>query len=82
MSNHSAISLKVRDHIPLKQGLRPLLREIQEALISCVRDHIPLKQGLRKSPPYQIGREGIQLAKGVYYLWLFVENRRMSPNER
>ena len=36
----------VRDHIPLKQGLRHLL-DCQKISELEVRDHIPLKQGLR-----------------------------------
>ena len=40
-------SLKVRDHIPLEQGLR--LFDSPDAIASrSVRDHIPLEQGLRR----------------------------------
>ena len=38
--------MKVRDHIPLEQGLRQGLRPFFVLLLS-VRDHIPLEQGLR-----------------------------------
>ena len=39
--------VEVRDHIPLEQGLRPILAI---ALVADykVRDHIPLEQGLRQ----------------------------------
>ena len=37
--------LAVRDHIPLKQGLRRANDDYQQK--AEVRDHIPLKQGLR-----------------------------------
>ena len=37
---------KVRDHLPLKQGLRPV-GDAAEHLIFDVRDHLPLKQELR-----------------------------------
>ncbi len=37
----------VRDHIPLKQGLRHCLLALAKSLCLTVRDHIPLKQGLR-----------------------------------
>ena len=37
---------KVRDHIPLEQGLR-LLSFPAEGISAFVRDHIPLEQGLR-----------------------------------
>ena len=36
----------VRDHIPLEQGLRPIIA-IERSPIMLVRDHIPLEQGLR-----------------------------------
>ena len=39
---------KVRDHIPLEQGLRPITRLFLK-FFSVVRDHIPLEQGLRLS---------------------------------
>ncbi len=40
-------SVSVRDHIPLKQGLRHI--SVEDRQISGeVRDHIPLKQGLRR----------------------------------
>ena len=38
--------LSVRDHIPLEQGLRPILIQIDSNSME-VRDHIPLEQGLR-----------------------------------
>ena len=37
---------RVRDHIPLKQGLRQNFLFVVNA-VDYVRDHIPLKQGLR-----------------------------------
>ena len=40
-------NVAVRDHIPLEQGLRPIvLGPVQ--LHTDVRDHIPLEQGLRR----------------------------------
>ena len=38
---------RVRDHIPLEQGLRQDFRLLQ-SLRNSVRDHIPLEQGLRR----------------------------------
>ena len=38
--------LPVRDHIPLEQGLRHALRDLNREQ-NAVRDHIPLEQGLR-----------------------------------
>ena len=60
----------VRDHIPLEQGLRPILYS------SCrhpvvVRDHIPLEQGLRLLEvllvqfPEQTVRDHIPLEQGL-----------------
>ena len=43
----------LREHIPLKQGLRLLLSEMQLADIP-LREHIPLKQGLRLLYYYHI----------------------------
>ena len=41
------LKAKVRDHIPLEQGLRP--EELGSMRLSLgVRDHIPLEQGLRQ----------------------------------
>ena len=37
---------RVRDHIPLEQGLRHSYL-IKAIVITTVRDHIPLEQGLR-----------------------------------
>ena len=37
----------VRDHVPLKQGLRHCLDCISVIETYQVRDHVPLKQGLR-----------------------------------
>ena len=37
----------VRDHLPLKQGLR-LVLPLYTAKVAVVRDHLPLKQGLRR----------------------------------
>ena len=37
----------VRDHIPLEQGLRPII-SIFNSSQNNVRDHIPLEQGLRQ----------------------------------
>ncbi len=37
----------LRDHVPLKQGLR--LNDVLEcAPLTTLRDHVPLKQGLRR----------------------------------
>ena len=40
-------SRRVRDHIPLKQGLRHPNEKANISINIKVRDHIPLKQGLR-----------------------------------
>ena len=40
------MSLCVRDHIPLEQGLRPVADAVFTSPLD-VRDHIPLEQGLR-----------------------------------
>ena len=40
-------TLTVRDHIPLEQGLRPVIPRQLDSPPS-VRDHIPLEQGLRR----------------------------------
>ena len=37
----------VRDHLPFKQGLRPVKRR-SSALLMRARDHLPFKQGLRR----------------------------------
>ena len=39
--------MSVRDHIPLKQGLRLCAYSEYIHLFPVVRDHLPLKQGLR-----------------------------------
>ena len=39
--------LNVRDHLPLKQGLRRLETHNIRSFFLRVRDHLPLKQGLR-----------------------------------
>ena len=39
--------LRVRDHIPLEQGLRHTKAMAYEVAADWVRDHIPLEQGLR-----------------------------------
>ena len=36
----------LRDHPPLKQGLRPRIYEILKPTDQALRDHPPLKQGL------------------------------------
>ena len=41
--------LIVRDHIPLKEGLRHFTEENLLLNRAAVRDHIPLKEGLRRS---------------------------------
>ena len=46
---HSLIVGAVADHIPLKQGLRPLLQLQNNHCFTAVADHIPLKQGLRQT---------------------------------
>ena len=68
----------VRDHIPLEQGLRHIVR-INCNLMSIVRDHIPLEQGLRPPAesldgirllgqrPYSI-RTRIKTIGGMFYL--------------
>ena len=38
---------RVRDHIPLEQGLRRSYFTIAKIMTIRVRDHIPLEQGLR-----------------------------------
>ena len=44
----------VRDHIPLEQGLRLVIRLL--FVTHClVRDHIPLEQGLRHRSPCDTG---------------------------
>ena len=43
----------VRDHIPLEQGLRRELHDVDD-VSARVRDHIPLEQGLRLSHPVTI----------------------------
>ena len=50
--------IKVRDHIPLEQGLR---RAVLPSLVypSSVRDHIPLEQGLR------LDNAGVSLTEGL-----------------
>ena len=40
---------QVREHIPLKQGLRQNLFPVKLSQSNTVREHIPLKQGLRPS---------------------------------
>ena len=60
----------VREHIPLKQGLRlfPSFPRIEDFL---VREHIPLKQGLRQQVSHTYGyqfnlvREHIPLKQGL-----------------
>ena len=42
-------SCRVRDHLPLKQGLRLHCRWRSASCHARVRDHLPLKQGLRLS---------------------------------
>ena len=37
----------VRDHLPLKQGLRLFIDVVERIVTTGVRDHLPLKQGLR-----------------------------------
>ena len=38
----------LREHIPLKQGLRLLLPSCAQRTRRLLREHIPLKQGLRQ----------------------------------
>ena len=40
---------KLREHIPLEQGLRLPLLEMNDLLYNILREHIPLEQGLRPS---------------------------------
>ena len=43
------LNVPVRDHLPLKQGLRPTNNSCYKRFIlRKVRDHLPLKQGLRQ----------------------------------
>ena len=42
-----SIDAKVREHIPLEQGLRLLLLLLLRSKFPWVREHIPLEQGLR-----------------------------------
>ena len=41
--------MNVRDHLPLQQGLRPVIEWNKTTIALCVRDHLPLQQGLRLS---------------------------------
>ena len=38
----------LREHIPLKQGLRLRVQSYEHAVLQPLREHIPLKQGLRQ----------------------------------
>ena len=40
------MGILVRDHLPLKQGLRLIILRVINSF--TVRDHLPLKQGLRR----------------------------------
>ena len=62
--------LAVRDHIPLKQGLRHTGGWSSSCCDTWVRDHIPLKQGLRhfiqsKGNKNLIVRDHIPLKQGL-----------------
>ena len=46
LTTFTSFTVKVADHIPLKQGLRHRIIA-KNAIQTCVADHIPLKQGLR-----------------------------------
>ncbi len=48
-----SFNLFVRDHLPLKQGLR-LVIVFPHIRNAVVRDHLPLKQGLRRFALYYI----------------------------
>ena len=63
------VSFSLREHIPLKQGLRPSYPVIH-APSYRLREHIPLKQGLRHSltchsMPLATLREHIPLKQGL-----------------
>ena len=49
MSIYRFICLKVRDHLPLQQGLRLFFHHLLLHRTHAVRDHLPLQQGLRQS---------------------------------
>ncbi len=66
------ISFNVRDHIPIQQGLRPLILHFTKQFYNKVRDHIPIQQGLRQScfnTSYYVGchsvRDHIPLQQGL-----------------
>ena len=48
-----AVVQRLRDHLPLEQGLRP--RELkQRDVLPGLRDHLPLEQGLRPRLPAEV----------------------------
>ena len=61
----------VREHIPLEQGLRPLISAALFRASRSVREHIPLEQGLRHHVNDEVGancpyvREHIPLEQGL-----------------
>ena len=42
----SGVTIIIREHIPLKQGLRQFVSRLNQAMEERIREHIPLKQGL------------------------------------
>ena len=46
--------LRVREHIPLEQGLRHSTEFIIDVVIETVREHIPLEQGLRLTQKFYL----------------------------
>ena len=40
-------TLGLKEHIPVKQGLRPLFNETTIIVPAWLKEHIPVKQGLR-----------------------------------
>ena len=66
----------VREHIPLKQGLRQNTLFPDQILVIRVREHIPLKQGLRLFEfcvdcVQTMVREHIPLKQGLRLFWPF-----------
>ena len=51
----TSLRTRVRDHIPLEQGLRLRRFELRREPYIRVRDHIPLEQGLRPAAHDAVG---------------------------
>ncbi len=56
--------IKVREHIPLEQGLRHLMIESLNLCEYVVREHIPLEQGLRH--PISRDKRGFRRCQRAY----------------